>query len=490
MPAISDSLLAALRAEALFVYEPSLNESEGLACAIVRDGEQKRLAVMGERVDDFAGEARGAFRLCPLTVDNAAALQEHFPYTRPKSHAGHKFTMGLGDRLGLATPGHVRAIADYDVYPVLAQQSIRELTLTKRSFSEVIAAASFGVLQEGYQGGFGADGDHLKSEREIAEALASGCTMITLDCSEHISYQAANYSEAEVADAYAALPQELRARLEADYLRRELPVIGTIKPSAFRRIVLVFWKAIEHAARCYHYIEEIKSADVDFELSIDETRTITTPQEHYVIASELLSRGVRPVSVAPHFSGAFEKGIEYSGNLTHFARDFEAHQQIAALFGYKLSLHSGSDKFSVFPTVGRVTKGHVHVKTAGTNWLEAMRVVSRHAPALYRRAHSFALQNRAQAEAYYHVSTRPEDIPDIELESDVYLPEYLELAASRQTMHIAYGLLLNEDWFREAFFRFMATHEEAYYAGLITHIDRHLRYLAVEKRAIAGGKPL
>lgn len=482
MSVTSDSLLAALRADELAVYERSVDVSEGLACAIVRAGDQKRLAVMGERMEDFAGETRGGFMLCPLTTDNAAALQARFPYTRPKSHAGHKFTMGLGDRLGLATPGHVRAIAGYDVYPVLAQQSMRELTLTKRSFSDVIAAASFGVFQEGYKGGFGADGDHLKTQDEIAQALASGCTMITLDCSDHISYPASNYSETEVSNAYAALPEELRSRLETSYLNRELPVIGTIKPSVFRRTVLVFWEAINHAERCYRYIEEIKTADVDFELSIDETRTITTPQEHYVIASELAARGVRPVSVAPHFSGTFEKGIEYSGNLQHFAQDFEAHQQIAALFGYKLSLHSGSDKFSVFSTVGRVTKGHVHVKTAGTNWLEAMRVVARHAPALYRRAHSFALENRAQAEAYYHVSTKPEDIPAIELESDVYLPEYLELAASRQTMHIAYGLLLAEGWFRDAFFGFMASHEEAYYDGLVSHIGRHLRYLAVDKK--------
>lgn len=483
MSTITDSLLEALHIEPNTVlYERSIDAAAGTACAIVRRAGEKLLAVTGEKMSAFSGETSGKLKFCPLTVENARALHELLPYTRPRSHAGHKFTMGLGDRLGLATPGHIRAIAGYDVYPVFAQQSIRELTLTNRTFSEVIAAATFAVLQEGYKGGYGADGDHLKTEKEIGYAIASGCTMITLDCSEHIDIRAAAYTQAEVDAAYAALPEEVRGHYEATYLDKELPIIGSLSLSELKRIVLVFWKAILHAERCYQYIDAIKTADVDFEMSIDETRTITSPAEHYIVASELIAHGVHPVSLAPHFSGEFEKGIEYSGNLNDFARDFVAHQEIAEHFGYKLSVHSGSDKFSVFSTVGRVTGCHVHVKTAGTNWLEAMRVVAKHDPALYRRAHKFALAHRAEAEKYYHVSTNPDEIPNIDLQNDAYLPEYLQLPASRQTIHIAYGLLLNEKWFRDAFFPFMAAHEEEYYAGLVSHIGRHLMYLTAERR--------
>lgn len=482
MSTVTDSFLAALRELAgLSVYDRSVDEAEGTACAIVRRGGEKLLAVMGATAGSFAGEAAGALTLCPLTTENAAALHKLFPYTKPKSHANHQFTIGLGDRLGLATPGHVRAIANYDVYPVLAQQSIRELTLTNRTFKDVIAAATFGVFQEGYKGGYGADGDHLKTKEEIHLAITSGCTMITLDCSEHIDTRAAAFSDSEVDAAYAALPADVRAHYEATYIGKALPIIGTMSLPELKRIVLVFWKAILHAETCYQYIDEIKTADVDFEMSIDETRTITSPAEHFVIASELLAHGVRPVSLAPHFSGEFEKGIEYSGNLNDFARDFDVHQKIADHFGYKLSVHSGSDKFSVFSTVGRVTGCHVHVKTAGTNWLEAMRVVAKHDPSLYRKAHKFALEHRAEAEKYYHVSTNPADIPNIDLQNDAYLPEYLQLPASRQTIHIAYGLLLNEKWFCDAFFPFMAAHEEAFYDGLVSHIGRHLLYLTAER---------
>ena len=476
------SFLAALeKNQDLFIYRQSADVSGETACAIVKQGLTKYLAVMGDCAA-FDGELQGEIKLCPLSVKNAQALHALFPYTKPASHAKHPFTVGLGDRLGLATPGHVKAIAGYNAYPVLAQQSIRELTLTNRTFEEVIAAATFGVFQEGYKGGYGADGDHLKTTEEIQYALNAGCTMITLDCSAHINTAAAFYDDAQLNAEYAQLPEEIRSAYESRYLGRSLPVIGEISAMELKRIVLVFYKAVIHAQSCYRFIEEIKTTDVDFEMSIDETRTITSPAEHFVIASELLGCGVKPISMAPHFSGEFEKGIEYSGNLADFARDFEMHQKIAEHFGYKLSVHSGSDKFSVFSMVGRFTGCHVHVKTAGTNWLEAMRVVAKHNPALYRKAHKFALEHRAEAEKYYHVSTNPADIPNIDLQNDAFLPEYLEIPASRQSLHIAYGLLLNEKWFAEEFFSFMAAREDDYYAGLVNHIGRHLRYLTAERK--------
>ncbi len=459
----------------LTVYPESIEETGGVVCAVVRNGDVKKLASLG--ACGFSGEERNGLKLCPLTVENARVLMELFPYTKPRSHRGHPFTLGLGDRLGLATPGHVRAISGYDVFPVFAQQSIRELTLTGRSFSDVIASAAFGVFQAGYKGGYGADGDHLKTKAEIAYALESGCSMITLDCSEHIDTGIGALSDEEAANAYARLPAELRRHYEEAYLNKALPILGSLSEGVLQRIVLTFYRAMEHAADCFRYIREIGSTEVDFELSIDETLTVTTPAEHFVIAGELARHGVRPDSVAPHFTGTFEKGIEYAGNLNAFARDFAAHQEIADHFGYKLSLHSGSDKFSVFSTVGRVTHGRVHVKTAGTNWLEALAVLADADPAFYRRAHKFALEHRGEAEKYYHVSTDIREIPDIDLEGDAFLPEYLHLPASRQTMHIGYGLLLAEPWFREGFFRLLHEREEDYYARLEAHIGRHLRYL-------------
>ena len=305
-----DAFRALLSNTDLFVYERSVDENDGTVAALVRRDLEKLLAVAGKQAETFAGTEEKGLKLCPLTNENARALMQLFPYTKPRSHKGHRFTMGFGDRLGLASPGHIRAIGDHDIYPVLAQQSIRELNLTHRTFADVISAAAFNVFQEGYRKGYGADGDHLKTKDEIKYALESGCTMVTLDCSEQIDQQAVTYPQDQIDALYAQLPADVRAHYEGVYLDRELPIIGCLSAPELHRIVIVFWKGIRHAIECYRYIDEIKTVAVDFELSIDETLTITTPAEHFVVGNELHDAGVTPISCAPHFSGAFEKGIE------------------------------------------------------------------------------------------------------------------------------------------------------------------------------------
>ena len=210
---ISAEALRALLAKdpAVRVYEKSVDEAQGTAAAIVRKGDKKLLAVAGDKADMFTGEVADGVKYCELTSVNSPALHALFPYTKPASHAAHKFTMGLGDRIGLASAGHVRIISKYNVYPILAQQSIRELNLTNRTFADVIAAATFCVFQEGYKDGYGADGDHLKTTEEIKYALESGCTMVTLDCSEHIKKEVAEYTDEQVEAAYAAMPADGRA---------------------------------------------------------------------------------------------------------------------------------------------------------------------------------------------------------------------------------------------------------------------------------------
>ncbi len=91
------------------------------------------------------------------------------------------------------------------------------------------------------------------------------------------------------------------------------------------------------------------------------------------------------MGLAPRFVGDFEKGIDYKGDLKAFESCLAEHVQIAKDYGpYKISVHSGSDKFSIYPIVGRVTGGQFHLKTAGTSYLEALRVVARFEPALMR----------------------------------------------------------------------------------------------------------
>ncbi|NLB78668.1 MAG: hypothetical protein GX796_07440, partial [Clostridiaceae bacterium] len=132
-----------------------------------------------------------------------------------------------------------------------------------------------------------------------------------------------------------------------------------------KRTVLIYIKAIEFA--CSIYEKYIKNNNADYEISIDETATPTTPLQHFFVANELKRRGVEFKTMAPRFCGEFQKGVDYIGDLEQFEKEFSVHATIARHFGYKISVHSGSDKFSVFPIIGKHTRGIFHVKTAGTN---------------------------------------------------------------------------------------------------------------------------
>src|SRR5690606_10742996 len=123
--------------------------------------------------------------------------------------------------------------------------------------------------------------------------------------------------------------------------------------------------------------------------------------------------------------GEFQKGIDYKGDVEQFERELSEHALIAEYFGYKLSIHSGSDKFKVFPIIAKYTKGVVHVKTAGTNWLEAVRVIAKMNPDLYRRMHAFALESLDEALKYYHITPDMDTIAPLDSVSDDNLANYM-----------------------------------------------------------------
>lgn len=462
------------------VYERSRHTAGGCTVCMLRGESEDMLLITGEN-PGFTGRDTGDGFAAPLNHENAQLLRKLFPFTAPKPLLSEIRTFGLGDRLGIAAPGQLRAIEKYDAIPALAQQSIRELNLTGRTFDDVLDAATFGVFREDFRRGFIADGDHLKTDDEVEYALGSGYTMITLDCSEHIRNDVNNMTDAEVYGEYQADKQ-----LEELYCNKSFAVEDcTVSFSAeeFRRACLIYCNAIDHAEHIYR--KYIEGRQVAFELSIDETATPTTPAQHYFVASELIRRGVKLTTVAPRFCGEFQKGIDYVGDLARFEAEFSVHAAIARHFGYKLSIHSGSDKFSVFPIIGRLTRGNFHVKTAGTNWLEAMRVVAECDPKLYREVHKFALSAFDEAKKYYHVTTDLTRIPDIDTLSDEELPGLFEQNDPRQLIHITYGLILNAKadgapLFRGMLYKLWRDHEEVYARHLDRHISKHLELLYSE----------
>ena len=413
-----------------------------------------------------------------LSHECAAALRELFPYTGPRPVLGEKRSFGVGDRLGIAAPGHIRVFEKYDALPVLAQQSKRELNLTGRTFDDVLDCATFGVFREGFRRGFGADGDHLKTHEEVADALSRGYTMITLDCSGYIRTPG-NGNDGK----------ELPERLRADYLGKTF----RLSPESGFEIVFsekklldaetVYGEAIRFISSVYDRFFRGKEESLDFEISIDETSAPTSPEDHFFVASELSRLGIKPKTMAPRFCGEFQKGIDYLGDTELFEKEFAVHAEIARHFGYKLSIHSGSDKFSVFPAIGRHTRGVFHVKTAGTNWLEAVAVTAECDPALFRRIFAFAAGDAfTEAKKYYHVSADPALLPDIGTMPDEDLPELFSDPNVRQVLHITYGQILGArnasgPVFRDSLFSLWRVNERYYHERIEKHIGRHLELL-------------
>ncbi|NLG36753.1 MAG: hypothetical protein GX549_01965 [Clostridiales bacterium] len=475
--------------QAYGVYPKSIRAAGNAKVFMAREAARDVLVATGDgaglRGETFEGPS-GSYIVAPLSHENACALRRLFPFTAPTRVLGRDRSFGVGDRLGIAAMGHIRVFERYDAYPVLAQQSIRELDLTCRTYEDVLDCVTFIVYREGYEKGYGADGDHLKKAADVEYALRLGYTMITLDCSEHIRADVDALSDDEVRERYAPDRQ-----LEERYLGKQFNIGEgvrlTFTPEALRRAALLYGDAIDFAAGIYDTYFARGKADADFEMSIDETATPTTPLQHFFVANELIRRGVTPATIAPRFCGEFQKGIDYIGDIARFTQEIEVHCAIARHFGYKISVHSGSDKFSVFPVVGEKTRGRFHVKTAGTNWLEAMRVVAQIDPGLYREVHRFALGAFPEATRYYHVTTDIAKIPDIDALRDEELPYLFLDNNARQLIHITYGLILGARdeqgafLFRDRLYALWRDNEQAYADALALHIGRHLDELGVRK---------
>lgn len=473
------------------VYEKSFAEFDGTQLQMIKVENQKYIvaAGIGSLYDEMQGEIKNGYKICQLTHENRLVLNKYFEYTRPRSLGNKGATIGLGDRLGLASPGHIKAVENKEIKPVLAQQSIRELNLTNRTYDDVLDAVCFAVFQEGYKGGYGADGDHLKKEEDIQTSIDSGITMLTLDCSEQIDNTIDGQSDAHIKNKYNLLLQGERDYYENKYLNKTF----TLEKSTFKfdyvnlmKNVLIYGEAIKFMKLVYKKYIKTAGRAMDFEISIDETMTPTAPEAHYFIAEELYSSGVEVNSMAPRFIGEFQKGIDYIGDIEQFEREFRVHAEIADTFGYKLSIHSGSDKFSIYPIVAKYTKGRFHVKTAGTNWLEAVRVVAEINPTLYRRIHKFALEHFEEAKQYYHVTTDIYAIKEIDLVPDEELVSFMNDNNTRQLIHITYGLILQAKdnnggyLYRDEFYDTLTKNEEKYDQALVRHIGRHIELLDIK----------
>jgi hypothetical protein len=474
--------------ESYHIYERSVRENEGARFALVKNADKKKfLSVLGEAPAGLEAAATvGKGRLYPLTPKNARALQQVFPWLRPTLIDGGKPSFGFGDRLGLATPGHVRAARGRNFFPVFAQQSIREMDRTGMTPEEVMAAAVWGVFQEGYTGGFGADADHLKTIADLGGVIAAGFTLYTCDPGDHVNDSAAALPPDALRREFERL--EGHEKLRAEYLNRRFelrdPEHGDVLQFEFtgedlRRTAVKYLRAVHHAIAMHKELSR-RLNQFDYEVSVDETQSPTTPIEHFFIARELQRAGVSFIGVALRFVGEFQKGIDYIGDRAALEQQLQAHAAITRALGpYRISVHSGSDKFSIYPLVRKHFGSLFHVKTAGTSYLEALHLLALDEPHLFRDIYRFALTRYDDDKRTYHVARHPR-VPKIETVSDEQLAGLLEQNDVRQLLHVTYGSVLN--WrdeegnrsFRDRLLRALNEHEEHYNELVRKHFDRHL----------------
>ncbi len=487
------------------VYPRSIVASGGVVYFLGRRGLDKRLCLLWDEaatptaVGDYCGERSyvqmGGMRLALqagyLDHQNAAALRRHLPFTAPQVQ-GTRAAFGAGDRLGLATPAHVRAVRGTGLRPFFAQQSIREMTRTGRTPDEVMDTATFGVFEEGWRDGFGADADHLKTAQDIDATVAAGFTMFTIDPGDHVDNEAETAGIEALKSKVHALPW---AELEttADDLRRayaepvRLPgdVLVEFDEATLLRAAAKYGRSLAHTAAMYRHLAEKKApGEFELEMSVDETATPTSVAEHIFVARELRRLGVAWVSLAPRFVGEFEKGVDYIGDLGEFERSFAQHVAVSQHFGpYKISIHSGSDKFSIYPIAARLAGDLVHLKTAGTSYLEALRAISTIDSALFREILAFAIERYPTDRASYHVSADVAKVARPESLRDAQLAGVLDQFDTRETLHVTFGSVLTaqvggKPRFRDRFMKALQEHEEVHYETLRTHIERHVRPFA------------
>lgn len=287
-----------------------------------------------------------------------------------------KYTFGVGDRFAHQAKAQLRACmlaADQgaDVVPVW-NKSHREHTTVGSQPPSVRTAADAAVKELGWRKSYFVDADHIRLE--TVDGFISSSDFYTIDVADSIGQPAATNAVTAFADRHRGLSGKL-----------EIPGIEApfkISRADVERIAGKYLKAVQDAGAIYRHIAAAKGeGKFVTEVSMDETDSPQTPPELLVILAAIADEKIPVQTIAPKFTGRFNKGVDYVGDLAQFEKEFRDDLAVVAFavrqFGLpsslKLSVHSGSDKFSIYAPIRRALASSgagLHIKTAGTTWLE------------------------------------------------------------------------------------------------------------------------
>lgn len=475
--------------------DSTIDNAPLLSFEITNTGRKRELRVTAPRAEDFSdlsGEihSNGSDYLLVgnLNSINAKAVRKHLPWLNPKP-LGLKLSAGVGDRLGLATSGHARAFVNYGhgVFPIFAQQSAREMLRMHRTPQEVMDDATFGLIEASWKGLIGSDADHLKTIDDINSAITAGFTMFTIDPGDSVEVVPVDFDLKLDHLPWKELEDTERSMI-GRYADKEFVLENTsllITENEIRRAAYKYGAAVASVVFLYHHLIQKAIQPVEVEIAIDETGEVTTLGEHIFIATELKRLGVKWVSFAPRYIDGFEKGIEFKGDIAQLAKNLQGHFAIAQAFGpYKLSMHTGSDKFGIYAMANEVCNGLLHLKTSGTSYLEALSICADFAPEVFRKIYKISYQSYEISRFSYQVSATLNGSPT---PADLHADDFKELLSSanaRQMLHVGYGEVLSlrdvsgEFILRNALQLCLIEHKQAYDMALELHIGRHLSLMS------------
>lgn len=287
-----------------------------------------------------------------------------------------KYTFGMGDRFTRQGEAQLAAIVDAKaagirVTPVW-NKSNREHGIVGTTPDSVRAEADAAVAALDWKGAYHVDADHIAIH--TVDPYLDGSDFFTLDVAEHVG----RVPEPTDLEAFFQNAERYLGELRIPGIDENFPVTRELLKATAGK----FLAAAKEAGRIHRYIADNKGADNFItEVSIDETDQPQTPVELFLILVMLAGEDVPAQTIAPKFTGRFNKGVDYVGAVEAFAREFDQDLHVLAHavneLGFpetlKLSVHSGSDKFSIYPVIREALERHgcgLHVKTAGTTWLE------------------------------------------------------------------------------------------------------------------------
>lgn len=422
------------------------------------------------------------YQAVPWGWETYQVYSEKFPWLKPALWSGKGLSFGFGERCGFLSTAHISVAKKYDLFPILSQQSVRELSATGRTHRSLVADVAFSVFREGFQRGYGADGDHLKSLDHLKSALESGVTLVTLDLSEYLDSRLASAPESEVVSAYERLPEDYRREVESRYLDRSYSFSGgriLYTSQNLKRSAALYFQALNFITQVAEEIKKTCTVPPVLEVSVDELPFKTTFEEHLFLMLELEKRGIKPGTLAVRFPCLLEKGVDYLGNVEEAVEHFRGHFGITEMLGgYRLSIHSGSDKFSLFGPFARESGGNLHVKTAGTSWLELLSVICRKDWDFFLEIYKKARNAFPELKKKYSLSSSLEDIPE-ELPQNEASRILEKDRGVRQLLHVSYPAFLGDPQEKMEFWSFYLENRESCEQGIASHLDRHIRALGL-----------